>query len=323
MLITPGWGTEVPGRFKESQLLEQIRVRAATLNAPGLVVGPGDDCAVVQTAAGSTVLLTVDQLTVGRHVTAATSIDLIARKAIARSVSDIAAMAAVPKWSLVSGLLSDGMSEAAANELCESLHRWGLFFDAPVVGGDIASGPADGPLTLSVTVMGELAAGDAPVLRSGAVVGDAVFVSGVLGGSFDPVTGGGKHLEFMPRVALARALRALLGRNLHAMMDISDGLGRDAARMARASNVTFEIDAARLPQSTACKSWRNAMGDGEDYELLFTLPSDAAENMPVHLDGITLTRIGEVKVGQGCWVHHAGERFDAQSMGWDHGASGV
>jgi len=162
MLITPGWGTEVPGRFKESQLLEQIRVRAATLNAPGLVVGPGDDCAVVQTAAGSTVLLTVDQLTVGRHVTAATSIDLIARKAIARSVSDIAAMAAVPKWSLVSGLLSDGMSEAAANELCESLHRWGLFFDAPVVGGDIASGPADAPLTLSVTVMGELAAGDAP-----------------------------------------------------------------------------------------------------------------------------------------------------------------
>ena len=226
-------------------------------------------------------------------------------------------MAGVPRWSLVSGILPVGMTHEEADELCRHLHTWGIAFGAPVIGGDIAAGEVGSPLSLSVTVIGDLREGEAPILRSGALVGDGVYVTGLLGGSFDVGTGGGKHLTFMPRVAEGRALRAELQTRLHAMMDVSDGLGRDGARLALASGVRLELDADLLPRSEACGSWRSAVSDGEDYELLFT----ASGAVPDEVAGTKVTRIGEVKDGAGCWcVGGDGALIDISAMGWDHGA---
>lgn len=305
--------------FRESELLGRIAARAAGLRLPGLEVGPGDDCAVVEVAPGVRWLLTVDQVVVGKHVTVGTPLASVARKAIARSVSDVAAMAGVPRWSLVSGMLPLEMPQAEADELCVQLHQSGIALGAPVIGGDIAAGERGAPLSLSVTVIGEMPGGEAPVLRSGARVGDGVYVTGTLGGSFEAGSGGGKHLTFVPRVAEGRALRAALGERLHAMMDVSDGLGRDGSRLAAASGVRLSIDSVKLPMSAACKTWKNAVADGEDYELLFT----ASGVVPDEVAGTRVTRIGEVVAGSGCWCKIPdGVVVDISAMGWDHHGGG-
>jgi len=314
-MSTPAVGFAATARFNESDLLETIRLRSLRPLDPGVVVGPGDDCAVIRTDSGSTLLLTVDQLVVGRHVTGSTPLNLIARKALARSVSDIAAMAGLPKWSLVAAALPTTTAAADADELSRCLHSWGIHFAVPVVGGDIAS--AAGPLVLSVTVVGELPDGEVPILRSGAKVGDGVYVTGSLGGTFDPATGLGTHLTFTPRVKQARSLRATLGSRLHAMMDLSDGLGTDGARIAKASGVMMRVDAARVPRSPQTRSWRSAVGDGEDYELVFT----ASGPVPGDVEGLRVTHVGDIVAGDGCWVLEGGETFDASRMGWSHGVA--
>jgi thiamine-monophosphate kinase len=257
--------------MKESDLLAHIYHLAGGINAASgdVLVGPGDDCAVVRTPSGDVLLLTVDQVVEGRHFEPGTPIDLIARKAIARSISDIAAMGGEPTWGLVTGLLPDGYQHG--RELSEALHKWGRHWGCPIVGGDIAFGP--GPLSVTVTVVGgmgggtearrdegtqgvERAASTAPVLRSGAQAGDELWLTGQVGGSFAK----GRHLRFEPRLAAGRAA-ARSGR-VHAMIDLSDGLGRDAARVGVASGVRLVIEAARLPISHHCRDWAEAVREG-------------------------------------------------------------
>jgi len=159
----------------------------------------------------------------------------------------------------------------------------------PLVGGDITVlGRAGDPLNCSVTVLAEPPAGG-PVRRSGALAGDTIYVTGELGGSGDEAAGPGRHLTFEPRIAEARQLREALGRDLHAMIDISDGLGRDAAHIARDSGVRIEIDAARIP-CRGTLDWRRAASDGEDYELLFA----ASSAPPSRLGAVPVTEIGRV-----------------------------
>ena len=140
--------------MRESELHAHIAARSIGLVAGGgyeIVVGPGDDCAVLRSPKGEISLLTVDQLVEGRHFTPETSIDLIARKAIARSVSDIAAMGGTPVWSLASGTLPKDYRHA--NELFDAMSRWAKHWQCPLVGGDIAShNDPNHPLTISVTV---------------------------------------------------------------------------------------------------------------------------------------------------------------------------
>jgi thiamine-monophosphate kinase len=178
--------------MKESDLLAHIARRSADLAARfgQVVVGPGDDCAVVRTPSGDELLLTVDHLVEGRHFEPGTPIDLIARKAVARSVSDIAAMGGTPSWGLATGCLPRGYQHGDA--LFEAMHKWACHWGCPLVGGDIAA--SEGPMVLTVTVGGvmgtrwveewidaPLEAKDLtrvetkPVLRSGARPGDTVF----------------------------------------------------------------------------------------------------------------------------------------------------
>lgn len=302
--------------MRESDLHQHIYRRAGDLGMryPQVVLGPGDDCAAVHSPEGGLTLLTVDQVIEHRHFAPDTSVDLIARKAVARSISDIAAMAGTPAWSLATGMLPEGYPHA--RELTDALHRWAEYWGAPMVGGDIAVGPRGGPLVLTVTVGGGVHPQRGPVRRDAARPGDEVWVTGALGGSL----ASGRHLTFEPRVRDAAFLAGTLGADLHAMIDLSDGLGRDAGRIAAASRVRIELDAAGLPRHADVRDARAALADGEDYELCFTVASAVAGALPTRTpDGTPLTRIGRVIAGPSdCVAELDGRWASVSELGWDH-----
>lgn len=328
---------------QESKLLEYIvdRAREVSERYEQVLVGPGHDCAVISTSdelggAGRrahSLLMKVDQLIEGRHFTSETPASLVARKALARPLSDIAASAGSPVCALVAATLptgSDGAYERA-RELVDAMHVAGSLFNCPVVGGDIATDSrADAMLHLSVTVLGRPHPLRGPVLRSGVKPGDFIYVTGCLGGSFraDPdrefgFPGGGKHLTFTPRLAEATWLADALDRDLRAMMDVSDGLGRDCARLARASNVMIEIDGEAIPVSPDSPSIRAALSDGEDYELLFASPrapmpaACGPQHTPIRLIGVARAREHDGVPYCTCrWPD--GRVEDVGEAGWDH-----
>lgn len=301
--------------MRESALLDHICARTRNLESPEqVIVGPGDDCAVVRVGA-SELLLTTDQLVASRHYDpSSTSLDLIARKSIARSVSDIAAMAGSSLCAVAAAAI--GAELAEPDKLFDLMHDWAGRLRSPLVGGDIAS--TDGPTVLTVTVIGKPHDQRGAVLRSTARPGDGVYVTGAIGGSMR-ATGSrpGHHFSFTPRIEEGRWLADALGTGLHAMIDLSDGLGRDAARVARASGVRIRLEADRIPLRFADLDPIEAAGEGEDYELLFTAPGDVPEWIAE--TGEPITRIGTVEEGAGCLlVDRSGAETDATDLGWEH-----
>ena len=283
---------------------------------------PGDDMGAVRLLGGSNVLLAVDQLVAGRHYDP----DLVTmrqagRKAIARSASDIAAMAARPSASLAAVVLPKGLAESDALELFDGMREAAGEFGCPLMGGDLAEhGSADHPLACGITVMAE--PGPAGMIgRGGARVGDGVYVTGELGGSFDE-KGLGHHLTFTPRIREAIALAERLGDHLHAMIDISDGLGRDASHIAAMSGVRIEIEASAIP-CRAGSSWEDAVTDGEDYELLFTSdiePPKAALGTPVRRIGTVVERSNDEGESGKVIVAEGDHRTAVDERGWQHGS---
>ncbi len=313
---------------------------AATLTEFSYVeVGPGCDCAIVRTVERS--LLKTDSVVEGVHFIPATPIDLIARKAVARALSDIAAMAGTPRACLAACVLPFGYPHA--HELFDRVRFWATHYNCPVVGGDIASHPRQlsqhnnhtAPLILTISVLGD-AHPTVLAPRWGARVDDNVYVSGALGGSLgsDML---GRHLRPTPRLELARWLADTFNVTLHSMMDISDGLGRDCARLAHASNVSVELHEALIPihpdvsvltplvsaplPTALNPRTLHALSDGEDYELLFTVAPDTP--IPPAFGNIPLTHIGNVtKPGPyGSMLRTiAGETIDASALGFEHGS---
>jgi thiamine-monophosphate kinase len=226
----------------------------------GVIEGPGDDCAVVAApGAGRHLLLKTDTVVEGVHFTADTPAHLIGRKALARVLSDFAAMAATPRHALVTLIAPPTTPVRRVLDLYRGLHALARRFEVAVVGGETARGDQ-----LIVTVS---LSGDAPakgwVRRHGAHAGDQLFVTGRLGGSL-----GGRHLSFQPRLAEAQWLVNHLP--VRAMMDLSDGLAKDLPRLAGGAGLGFEVDPEVLPCATGC-SPAQAWGDGEDYELLLAV----------------------------------------------------
>lgn len=306
--------------MREFDLLHHIYAANRQLPA-SIVIPPGDDMGGVRVGR-ETILAGVDQLIDGRHFRLATTpIELIGRKAVTRCLSDAAAMAARPLCTLAAAVLPPQFGEARANALFDAMRAACEQNESPLIGGDIAfHDHANHPLTISTTVLA-VPAGSHAVTRSGAMVGDGVYVTGPLGGSLQP-DGLGRHLTFEPRIKLAIAIHAALGDDrLHAMIDISDGLGRDASHIAEMSRVQIILNAGQIPCNADC-TWKNALRDGEDYELLFC----ANDPLPQRIAGVEIHRIGKVVEHPSTdaprvLVMDGSERVPADSMGWEHHSS--
>ena len=292
-------------------------LRRRTPADPRVLIGPGDDCAAVRFAPDAPVLITTDMLLDGScFVLAEAGPRRVGRKAMAVNLSDVAAMAGRPVAAVVSVGLPRTGGRALAEELYLGLREVADAFDTALVGGDTNSW--DGPLTISVTLFGE-ATGRGPVRRDGAKVGDWLFVTGPLGGSIR-----GKHLDFTPRVREAQRLHELV--ELHAMIDISDGLAADLHHVLTASGCGAVLRAEAIPVTAEARSMgdgqsplEHALGDGEDYELVFAVsPADGRrllDEQPV--PGVTLAHVGEC-VADGYWLEEAGARRTLEPRGYVH-----
>ena len=283
--------------MREFDLLQHVF--AASRGLPATVtIAPGDDMGAVHVGEAE-VLVTVDQIADGVHFRLAdTPIGKIGRKAITRNLSDVAAMGALPVGAVAAVCLPRHWGEDNAEALFDALRATAAAYACPLFGGDIAMW--DNPLLISVTVLARTG-GVPALLRRGARVGDAVCVTGQLGGSLEPCAGRLQHLDFEPRLGVARWLACAPRCRPHAMIDISDGLGRDLGHICRASGVAAELDGRALPgspaamalaQRTGTQPWRHALADGEDYELCFTVGPEAP--LPAAIDGVAITKVGVV-----------------------------
>lgn len=302
------------------------RIMAGNADLPEYVtIPPGDDMAGLMLG-DRELLVAVDQIIHGVHFDlVTTSIELIARKAITRNLSDVAAMAARPLATLCSAILPRKMPQDKAQALFDALQSTTLQFGCPLIGGDTAI--HDGPLTLSISILAE-PDGIAPVRRDTARVGDAIYVTGQLGGSMYISNHPPHHLTFEPRLQLARALAGDPATRPTAMIDLSDGLARDLPHLIDPINdngAGAEIYARDLPVSVAARQiasrdgrpgWLHAVNDGEDYELLFTAPPDA--HYPDQIDGVRISRVGNIVESPGNYVIDNQERIAIDGLGWEH-----
>jgi thiamine-monophosphate kinase len=298
--------------MNEATILDMIAKTACMPKSVG--VGPGDDLAVLEIG-GATVMVGVDQVIVGRHVTPGTSWETIGRKAANRSLSDVAAMAGRPVALLATGAVSKKTTDEDAIAFLRGLRSAADAVGIPLVGGDLATlSEGDDGSVVTVTVLAEPTA-RGPVLRSGGCPGDSLYVTGVIGGAW-AAPGADHHLTFDPRIAEALELQERC--TLHAMIDISDGLGRDAARLAMASHCHGEIDLAAVPVAEGVTP-RAAIEEGEEYELLFA----ASGRVPdVLSSACSVTKIGRLIDGtdSACAVsiRDGDMRWAGDELGWTH-----
>jgi thiamine-monophosphate kinase len=292
-------------------------LRRQTPPDPRVLLGPGDDTAALRWRTDRPCLVTTDMMLEGScFVLAEAGARRVGRKALAINLSDIAAMAGLPVAAVVSVGLPRTGGRAIAEELYHGLREMADAFDTALVGGD--TNTWTGPLVISVTVLGE-ATGRGPVPRSGARPGDWLLVTGSLGGSIR-----GKHLDFTPRVREAMKLHELA--DLHAMIDISDGLAADVHHLCVESGCGAVLRAESVPIAAEARSLsdgrsplEHALTDGEDFELVFAVAPEEARSL-LHMQpvpGITLQHIGECTEG-GLWLEEGGQRRSLEPRGYVH-----
>ena len=280
-------------------------------------IGIGDDMAEIQLADGVSVLITTDMLIDGVHFDLATcTLQQAGYKAMAASLSDCAGMATVPIAAVGAVALPEGFGGEELQELHAGRVHAGRGFDCEVIGGDITKWKSpDGKLAICFTMLSRPSGHHPPVRRSGAKIGDLVCVTGTLGGSIL-----GKHLDFTPRVKEALEITKIA--KINSMMDISDGLSSDMARICSQSGVGALIEADQIPISEAARTTKDplvsALHDGEDFELLFTIAEDQRKKLkafsviPIHTIGhITHTGIMQLQMPDG-------QIEDLKPKGFDH-----
>ena len=261
--------------MNETELIQRLTASLPTNDS--VRVGAGDDCAVLDLALpGQWLLFKTDAVVEGVHFTAATAPEKIGRKALARALSDIAAMAGTPTHALVTVGLPDMNSPERIEAIYRGMTTLAQQHGVAIVGGETTTTPV---LTLSIALLGTVPPARC-VRRTGSQSGDAIFVTGQLGGSLH-----GRHLDFEPRLPQARWLAEHFLP--HAMIDLSDGLASDLRHLLDASHCGAELLTPAIPISDTLRQAARqtpaskplllaALTDGEDYELLFTLaPSQA------------------------------------------------
>ena len=294
-----------------ANLGEDELIRRLTADLPldrSVVAGPGDDCAVLHAPPpGKHLLFKTDAVVEHIHFLRETPPRLIGKKALARVVSDIAAMGGQPTHALVTLVVRRAAEVRFVEELYAGIREVAAAFGVNVVGGETSRGDT---IVISICLLGHVSSARWSNRRGGKP-GDLLFVTGHLGGSIK-----GKHLEFTPRVKEGQWLVKKFA--IHAMMDVSDGLAKDLPRLAEASGLDFVVDESSLPCTLGCTA-EQAWGDGEDYELLFAVSPKSAKRLVKEwkraFPHIALTQIGSlVEKGSG-----VGPTYGAK--GWDHFAS--
>ncbi len=301
----------------ELELVERIRRRAFRAPSAELVMGIGDDCAVFRPrGSAEDLLFTTDLLVEGTHYLPAThTAEDVGWKTLARGLSDIAAMGGEPRFCLVSLVLAPWQTEEWVDGFYRGLLRLARREMTPLAGGDLGHGAL---AVCDIVVCGAVPRGKA-LRRGGARAGDAIYVSGRLGGSALGLARGPgrarreaawkRHARPEPRLALGRFLRERVRAT--AAMDLSDGLSLDLRRLALESGVSAEIEA---PPRFAGASLEQTLHGGEDYELLFT--AQARTRVPASFEGVALTRIGRLRKGRAGDVMLDGTPLPP--LGYDH-----
>jgi thiamine-monophosphate kinase len=293
------------GQWTEDKLIRKLL--AGFVQGADVDVGPGDDCAVVQTKKHDRLLWKTDCVIEEVHFRREMGAAAIGRKAMARCVSDFAAMAGTPRWALVTVAIPETLPQRFLQSIYRGIRQVTEAFGVSLVGGETSRSP--GPIFLNVALAGLATPG--PILRSGSQVGDAIFVTGRLGGSF----ASGRHLRFTPRLEQAHWLARQPARlRPTAMMDLSDGLASDLPRLSQASGIEYRVQPGSIPRHRGV-TLEQALTEGEDYELLFTSPGRSADSLEKNWaqawPQVRLTRIGEmvppgVPLGQGQRLEVAG-----------------
>ncbi len=304
----------------ESELIRWLRERLP--GHPKLLLGVGDDAAVLRLAEQSDCVVTTDMVT--------DRVDFrldecgarrAGRKALAVNLSDLAAMAARPVAVVVSIVVPHDGGGPLAVELIEGMLPLAEQFNVAIAGGDTNSW--DGPLAISITAIGETTE-HGVWRRSGALAGDHILVTGQFGGSIK-----GKHFDFLPRVH--EALQLAADYQIHAAIDVSDGLSLDLAHICSESNGGALLNLEAVPISDDARKLANqssdglspldhALSDGEDFELILVVPADEAQRLLADqpLD-VPLTCIGRFVSDAGLWQEsETGERASLQPRGWEH-----
>jgi thiamine-monophosphate kinase len=321
----------------ELAVIERIRERALAVRSKSLRLGIGDDCAILAPAGGQEILVTTDFSLEGRHfLRNLHSARSVGHRALARGLSDLAAMGATPLACFLSLALPKSVARKTAwlDGFLDGLLDLAEAYEFPLAGGDTSEAPSDHILA-DITLLGTAPAGRA-LRRSGARVGDLLYVTGALGGAAaelaalraDPATlrravaaGDHPHLFPRPRVGVGEAL---LRRGLAtACIDVSDGLSTDLSHLCEASGVSAEVDAGLLPADRLTVGMGEAeriaavLHGGEDYELLFT--AAAGMKVPRSMGGIAITRIGRILKGEPQMrIVAEGAVFELQARGWEH-----
>jgi thiamine-monophosphate kinase len=289
-----------------------------------VVTGAGDDCAVLDLGApDKLILFKTDAVVEGFHFTRETPPEKIGRKALARCLSDIAAMAGTPAAALVTIALPPSFEPEFVGKIYDGMNVLAREHGVAIVGGETTTNPER--ILISISLIGTVPRGK-QILRSGAKAGDAIFVTGELGGSFAE-----KHLDFEPRLAEARWLAENF--SIHAMMDLSDGLGGDLQHILKASGVGAQLLKAAVPVSREAKlrargnstvkpAFVAALTDGEDFELLFTVASKDAVKL---LDAwkkkfpkLKLSCIGKIVAGDGILIRDKSGSHKFNAPGYTH-----
>lgn len=306
----------------EQSFVAWAKMRARRL--PSVQLGIGDDAAVLSASSENSVI-TTDTLMDGVHFLS-NEVDLqrIGRKLVNVNLSDLAAMAAEPKALFLSMCIPTNQTRAAdviAAEIYEGVCSAAEEHKVALAGGD--TNCWDGPIVLSLTAIGETV-GDCLWQRSTAQPDDLIVVTGPLGGSL-----AGKHLDFKPRFDIVRALRDEPG--IHAAMDISDGLSVDLLRMCDSSHGGAILDLEQVPISDAAKEMakssgkselEHALGDGEDFELLFSIAPDRIERVQQAVGADNAIPVGVFSSRTGLWMKSGGKIEQLSSSGYVHGRSG-
>lgn len=321
------------GEFELIERYFRANAQRGVAHRGDVVLGIGDDAAVLDMPEGQQLVAALDTLVEGRHFPGGCAPRSIGHRALAVNLSDLAAMGADPAWCLLALTLpaaEESFLDAFATGLCELAQRHGV----ALIGGDTTGGP----LSVSLQALGFVPRGQA-LRRDGASPGDLLYVSGTPGDAAaglamlqragsDSASAHHEHLlqRFLypePRIELGRALRGLAS----ACIDVSDGLAADAHKLAIASGCGALIDAAQLPLSDALTGIMGAdtavtlaLTGGDDYELCFTVPVARRVELETRLTNVKcrVTCIGSMGTQSGLRVTHRGADMPCDTHGYDH-----